>query len=619
MEAEDEMHTELTALSDFNYIGPMIIENALKVKNYKCFGDVPQGFERICPVNIIIGKNNAGKSSLIDLIEFAVNRDRDILETQSSISRAVIELKLSDEILTKVGELEARNNGFEDPTPMIRMVKDHAENSVLNHEISFELKTKHQINFISNKNDYGQFLDSYKSVFSSLFRYKTFKRINAERNIVPELFFTNDGVNSNGDGATNLIWKHLSKKGFDQNLIKKELLESLNDIIKPDIVFIDIIIKEENKEENQHVLREIYFEVKNGTWVALSKMGSGVKTIILVLLNLIVIPKFTNTNKNQLVFGLEELENNLHPSLLRRLFNYIAQYSKLYKSYFFITTHSSIVIDLFSSNNDAQIVYIENSIDGSICRTINSYLDNKNVLKDLDYKPSDLLLSNGIIWVEGPSDVIYLELLIDLFKTKFSDISKMNYCIQSLSTAIWKYAGFLDFDWSEMGGLENKIISLSKINHNHVIVLDRDNDYEDERPSNWELFKNGTGRNKGRLINESLKFSNHNEELLISNWGDTKNDTLYFWINEGTFETYLEFFIRNKGVEFEKYFSPEKGNKYFEKKRVGTNSSKSKVELAAEIAQFILKSKLSIYDIAPADSNLFNKIKRLVETIKSWN
>lgn len=37
----------------------MILDNSIKVKNYKCFGDEEQGFEKIFPINIIIGRNNS--------------------------------------------------------------------------------------------------------------------------------------------------------------------------------------------------------------------------------------------------------------------------------------------------------------------------------------------------------------------------------------------------------------------------------------------------------------------------------------------------------------------------------------------------------------------------------
>lgn len=44
---------------------------SIKIKNYKCFDDELQGFDEVKPINVIIGKNNSGKSSLLDLISFS--------------------------------------------------------------------------------------------------------------------------------------------------------------------------------------------------------------------------------------------------------------------------------------------------------------------------------------------------------------------------------------------------------------------------------------------------------------------------------------------------------------------------------------------------------------------
>ena len=46
---------------------------SIKVANYKCFGAEPQGFNYIMPINIIIGRNNSGKSSLLDTIKYAIS------------------------------------------------------------------------------------------------------------------------------------------------------------------------------------------------------------------------------------------------------------------------------------------------------------------------------------------------------------------------------------------------------------------------------------------------------------------------------------------------------------------------------------------------------------------
>lgn len=52
------------------------LENiSIKAKNYKCFGEQPQGFNKIYPVNLLIGRNNSGKSALIDIIEASATRE----------------------------------------------------------------------------------------------------------------------------------------------------------------------------------------------------------------------------------------------------------------------------------------------------------------------------------------------------------------------------------------------------------------------------------------------------------------------------------------------------------------------------------------------------------------
>lgn len=51
-------------------------ELGFKLKNYRCFDEQWQGFEKTQKVNVIIGRNNSGKSSLLDLVESAVHLAR---------------------------------------------------------------------------------------------------------------------------------------------------------------------------------------------------------------------------------------------------------------------------------------------------------------------------------------------------------------------------------------------------------------------------------------------------------------------------------------------------------------------------------------------------------------
>ena len=103
---------------------------------------------------------------------------------------------------------------------------------------------------------------------------------------------------------------------------------------------------------------EIYLEEKEKGNIALSKSGSGIQTIILVLIYIHLIPHSENSSLSNYFFLFEELENNLHPALLRRLFLYIKDIALKNKAYFFITTHSSVVIDLFNNDNSSQILHV---------------------------------------------------------------------------------------------------------------------------------------------------------------------------------------------------------------------------------------------------------------------
>lgn len=45
---------------------------SFKVRKYKCFGEEYQGFDTIKKFNIIIGKNNSGKSKLLEALEYFI-------------------------------------------------------------------------------------------------------------------------------------------------------------------------------------------------------------------------------------------------------------------------------------------------------------------------------------------------------------------------------------------------------------------------------------------------------------------------------------------------------------------------------------------------------------------
>lgn len=599
-----------------------VINQSFKIKNYKCFGEEEQGFNKIFPINIIIGKNNSGKSSLLDFILF--------LTGEKIFQQTKRETKLSTIFI----EIEFKTNELND-LQYNYLIKNNninaKENDCFSLLISVQSDMNLEISYILNPSKEEQQIRKgapieLMELEYNFFNFKKVFKIQAERDIKPENGSRNIlDVQNNGESSINALREIIQASSYDADIVNKELLSELNKIVNPDIEFKSIFVESINSSN-----WEIYFKDLNNNKIPLSNMGSGVKTILLVLINLIALPKAKN-NQDELIFLFEELENNLHPALQRRLFNYILNYSIENKAYFFITTHSNIVIDLFSNNLNAQILHVRNLGTHSVVETVISNEGNKNILKDLDYKASDLLLSNGIIWVEGPSDAIYIELFLELYKKSIGEENeiKLSFTIQVLATAIWKYAGFEGIKWDEIledNLLENKVIALQHLNHNHLLVIDKDNNYElNKKPSEWKSFTNGTGRNKARLIHKSLEFAQHNEDNLIGKdySGIAKvneKNILLYWINGGTMETYLEHFVTTKSNnKFSKYFKAKSTQHYFSKKDTGKDSSISKVELAGIIADYVRNNRLSFEDITVNNSDLKNKISRLYNTIKFWN
>lgn len=128
-----------------------------------------------------------------------------------------------------------------------------------------------------------------------------------------------------------------------------------------------------------------------------------------------MVPHLEEKPLSQYVFGFEELENNIHPALLRRLNDYIYKAAIENDFSYALTTHSNILIDQFSKQSDAQIIHVTHVNSVATCTTANTYIDNNGILDDLDVRASDLLQANGVIWVEGPSDRIYLNKWISLW------------------------------------------------------------------------------------------------------------------------------------------------------------------------------------------------------------
>ena len=257
----------------------------------------------------------------------------------------------------------------------------------------------------------------------------SFSRLFADRDIKIEPKDMKIELGRDGQGATNIICRFITFNKLPREVIEKDLLDKLKLIFDSDSQFLDIGVQEiddrtdetDDRTDETGSYWEVYlYEEKKG-WIPLSRSGSGLKTVILVLLNLLVVPKipderyFQHKYKSPFTFAFEELENNLHPALLRRLFQYLEEYAVKEKATIFLTTHSSIALDLFGVSDHAQIIHVSHDGESARTTTVPTHFGQLKITSELGARPSDLLQSNGLIWVEGPTDRIYLNHWIDLY------------------------------------------------------------------------------------------------------------------------------------------------------------------------------------------------------------
>jgi hypothetical protein len=200
--------------------------------------------------------------------------------------------------------------------------------------------------------------------------------------------------------------------------------------------------------------------------------------LILVLLNLLVVPKLTSQDKGAFVFAFEELENNLHPALLRRLFQYIEDYALEHEVSLFLTTHSSVALDFFGISSNAQIIHVTHNGESAHSKQVSAHFDHLGVISELGVKPSDLLQSNGIIWVEGPSDCIYLNRWIDLFSDGSLQEGRDYQC------AFYGGSLLARTQFTSPEDAEAELINLFRVNSNIVVVCDGDKSSERSRIKN---------------------------------------------------------------------------------------------------------------------------------------
>jgi hypothetical protein len=155
--------------------------------------------------------------------------------------------------------------------------------------------------------------------------------------------------------------------------------------------------------------------VDKSTTIPLESMGEGVASIVGLVADICI--------ADRQILVLEEPENDIHPTALKKLLDVIVKKSAA--NQFLVSTHSNIVLKYLGAPDTTKVFQISGTIeDGkptSTCASVTTTEDRLAVLDDLGYELFDFDLWEGwLILEESSAETVIREHLIRWFAPKLA-------------------------------------------------------------------------------------------------------------------------------------------------------------------------------------------------------
>lgn len=203
---------------------------------------------------------------------------------------------------------------------------------------------------------------------------------------------------------------------------------------------------------------EIFIQINEDPKFPIHQLGEGINHLIVM-----IVPFY---NAYHRILFIDEPEHGLHPGHIRSFFNAINEIKKESAKQFFITTHSTILLDALSAQTDVSFFKFSKNKEDKLSIKKIDWGDSK-LIQELGIRPGTSMLVNATIWVEGITDRKVFSHWLKIYLRK----SELNF-IEGVHYAIAEYSGSNRDHWSFIE--HNNNINLNTFCGPNMIILDKD-------------------------------------------------------------------------------------------------------------------------------------------------